>query len=56
MKKYSDIQYDDILEYAKKIIYDIDCNGWDEDIHGDINIAMECYARNTWCDTPWEYE
>ena len=33
MKKYSDIQYDDILDYAKKIIYDIDYNGWDEDIH-----------------------
>ena len=56
MKKYSDIQYDDILEYAKKVIYDIDCDGWDEDIHGDIDIAMECYARNIWYDTPWEYE
>ena len=56
MKKYSDIQYDNVLDYAKKIIYDIDCDGWDEDIHGDIDIAMECYARNTWYDTPWEYE
>ena len=56
MKKYSDIQYDDILDYAKKIIYDIDSDGWDENIHGDIDIAMECYARNAWYDTPWEYE
>ena len=56
MKKYSDIQYDNIIDYAKKVIYDIDCDGWDENIHGDIDIAMECYARNMWCDTPWEYE
>ena len=31
MKKYSDIQYDNVLDYAKKVIYDIDCDGWDED-------------------------
>lgn len=56
MKKYSDIQYDNVSDFAKKIINDIDSNGWDEDIHGCIDIAMEGYARGTWYDTPWELE
>lgn len=56
MKKYSDIQYNNVSDFAKKIIDDIDSNGWDEDIHGCIDMAMEGYGRGTWYDTPWEYD
>lgn len=41
-------------EYANSVVEDIDENGWDEDIHGDIDLAMEAWARDTWDGTPWE--
>lgn len=44
----------DIAEFADKTIATIDEDGWDEDIHGNIDLAMEAWARDTWECTPWE--
>lgn len=43
-----------IEEYANIEISLIDEDGWDEDIHGDIDLAMEAWARGTFEGTPWE--
>lgn len=43
-----------IEEFANQTIADIDAEGWDEDIHGDITLEMEAWARDTWDGTPWE--
>ena len=43
-----------VEDFANQTIADIDAEGWDEDIHGDITLAMEAWARDEWDGTPWE--
>lgn len=48
------VSEDSVWEMAQPTIERIDEDGWDEDIDGDIDLAMEAWARDTWEGTPWE--